>query len=89
MVKEKVCCIFVQVLCKISFGRLPQQKKNLKAGFFAVTIRANRKNDQVQGILDSSLFYNVSSDHIALIFQFLRQLCLSSREVIYCWRLFI
>ena len=89
MVKENVRCIFVLVLFKICFGRLPQEKKYLNVGFFAVTIKANRKNDQVQGLVDSTLFYNVSSNHTALIFQFLRQLCLSSRELISCRRLFI
>ena len=47
MVKENVRCIFVLLLFMICFGRLPQEKKYLKAGFLAITIKANRKNDQV------------------------------------------
>ena len=89
MVKENVRCIFVLVLFKICFGRLSRGKIILKAGFFAVTIKANRKNDQVQGIVDSTLFYNVSSYHIALSFQSLRQSCSSSRQMISCRRLII
>ena len=73
-------CIFVVVLFKICLGRLPQ-----KSRFFAVTIKTNRKNDQVQDIVDSTLFYNVSPDHTSLIFQFLRQSCLSTREMgVFC-----
>ena len=78
-------CIFVLDLFKICFGRLPQ-KHVLKSRFFAVTFKTNRKNQQVQGIVDSILFHNVSSDHTALIFQFLGKSCSSSHQVISCRR---
>ena len=66
-------CIFVLDLFKICLGRL-LQKACLKVVFFAVTLKTNPKNEKVQGIVDSTLFYNVSYDHTALIFQFLGDL---------------
>ena len=80
--------IFVLDLFKICFGRLPQ-KNVLKSRFFALTLKTNRKNEQVQGIVDSTLFYNLISDYAVLIFQFLGQSCLSSRQRISCRRLII
>ena len=56
--------------------------------FFAVTSKANRKNEQVQGIVDCNLFCRVSSNHTALVLQFLGQSRLSSRQMISCWKHF-
>ena len=77
-------CIFVLDL----FWKITA-KNVLKSRFFAVTFKTNRKNEQVQGIVDSTLFYNVSSDYTVLIFQFRGQSCLSSRQRICCRRLVI
>ena len=66
-----------------------RKKTYLKVRCFAVTLKTTHKNDQVEGIIDSTLFYNVSSNHNALIFQFLGQSCLSSRQMISCRRLVI
>ena len=74
-------CIFVLDL----FWKITA-KNVLKSRVFVVTFKANRRNDQVQGIIDSTLFYNVSSDHTLLIFQFLGHSCVSSREMTSCRR---
>ena len=50
MVKGKVRCIFVLDFIEICFGRLL-----IKVGFFVVTFKTNLKNDQVQGLVDSTI----------------------------------
>ena len=66
IVKQTVRCIFaLDLFWKIA------AKNALKRTFFAVTFKTNRKNEQVQGLVDSTLILQQASfDHTALIVQF-------------------
>ena len=77
-------CIFVVDL----FWKITA-KDVLKSTFFVVTLKTNHKDEQVQRIVNNTLFYNVSSDHTALSFQSLGKSCFSSRQMISCRRLII
>ena len=67
IVKQKVHCIFA-----LDFFWKIGAKNALERTFFAVTFKTILKNEQVQGLVDSTLILQQAKfDHTALIVQFL------------------